>query len=92
MGEGFHSARLTIHVLPAHESFSIYCFGCFLDTGLEISLPKAYPLMSRRMSAPDKSDREALFALIRWLPVCSVARRAYVGVCRAINSYARAYV
>ena len=40
MGEGFHSARLTIHVLLAHESFSIYCFGCFLDTGLEISLPK----------------------------------------------------
>ena len=37
MGEGFCSARLTIHVLPTHESLYIYCFECFLDMGLEIS-------------------------------------------------------
>ena len=38
MGEGFRSSRLVIHVLPMHESLSIYCFGHFQDTELEISL------------------------------------------------------
>ena len=37
MGEGFCPSRLAIHVLPTHESLSIYYFGYFLDTGLEIS-------------------------------------------------------
>ncbi len=52
MGEGFRSARLTIHVLPAHESFFYLLFWVFSGHGARDKPSEAHPLIVQTHVAP----------------------------------------